>query len=107
LYPPEVRKIAMLKNHIRFTFSPYVPLREVEGTLKLAELAAQSLHGPERVELEAPCESDRGQRSVIISTNTEVGRTLASIFLGYCRREFGYDAVQMERMDAGATEVTR
>jgi hypothetical protein len=70
---------------------------EVEGTLHLARLAAESLHGEDRVRLDAKFAIDRAAHTCVIDTTCEVGRTLALIFAGYARREFGDDAVRMER----------
>jgi hypothetical protein len=92
----------MSSKAFRFTFKGHVPMRQVEGTLKLAQLAAQSLHGSERVDLEAQCETDHRQGTVVIDASTNAGRTVAMIFLGYVRREFGVDVVQMDRIDGSA-----
>lgn len=83
-------------NQTCFTFDQTVPLEDVEGTLELSRLAAGILHGMERVELEAPCTLDRGARTVTITTATDAGRTLATIFLGYVRREFGGKSVLVQ-----------
>jgi hypothetical protein len=77
----------------RFVFDRHVSIKDMSGTLRLAQLAAESLHGQDRVELEASCSLDRDERCVVIQTVTEVGRTLAAVFLGYARREFGAEAV--------------
>lgn len=84
-------------QQVRFVFGPNVSMQEAEGTLRLAQIAAESLFGSDRVELEAPCASDRSARTIIIQAGTEAGRTLALIFLGYVRREFGADAVRVEQ----------
>ena len=77
------------QNQIRFVFGTHVSMDEVEGTLKLAQIATESLHGRGRVELEAPWDTDLRERSVLIDAMSDAGRTLALIFLGYVRREFG------------------
>lgn len=83
---------------VRFTFNGSIPAEEIEGTLRLACLAAESLHGADRVHLEARHTVDHATRTVIIDMTEEVGRTLALIFGGYARREFGDDAVKMTRV---------
>jgi hypothetical protein len=85
----------MQKNTTRFIFEPQVPMQEVEATMLLSRLATESLHGFDRVELEASCHVDHRQRSVAIEQNSDVGHTLALIFLGYCRREFGEGAIRV------------
>lgn len=82
----------------RITFAPGVPMEEVEGTVRLAALAAESLHGPCRIELESPWHLDARNRAVVIHTGTETGQTLAIIFLGYARREFGGGAISIENL---------
>jgi hypothetical protein len=78
-----------------FTFTPDVPLPEAEATLRLAMLAVQSLHGADRMQLELHVRVERAERRVVVDTATEVGRTLAVIFSGYARREFGDSAVRV------------
>jgi hypothetical protein len=79
---------------------------EVEGTLELARLAAESLHGTEQVELDAAWVVDRRGRTVAVDTGTAAGRSLALIFLGYARREFGNSALQVFRSTTNAVRQT-
>ena len=83
---------------VGLTFGPEVSMVEVEGTLELARLAAQAIHGEERVELDAAACLDHEYRRVRIDTASSVGRTLALVFLGYARREFGRENVAVERV---------
>ncbi len=87
----------MSKHSIRLVFDPHVPMAEVEATLRLARLAAECIHGAERVRLEARCGLDELIRAVEIDVSGRVGRTLALIFGGFIRREFGHDAVRLNR----------
>ena len=80
---------------VRFMFDAGVDMTEVEGTLRLSLIACDSLHGQNRVELEAFSSVDRVRRSVAIQTRTDVGCNLAVVFLGYARREFGAAAVSI------------
>lgn len=96
----------MTHKTVQFRFGSGISMREVKGTLHLARLAAESLHGIERVRLEARYAIDKATRVVEIDRSTEPGRTLAIIFAGYARREFGDEAVQMERpVEAKTAEV--
>ena len=88
-------------HQVRLTFGPQVPMAEVEGTLQLARIAAESVHGEGRVELAAACCVDPPRREVRIDTTSAVGRTLGLVFLGYVRREFGRDKVTVERVRPG------
>lgn len=83
----------MFRPTITFSFRPAVPLPEAEATLHLAVLAVKSLHGLDRVQLELHVRIDRASRKFVIDASTEVGRTLAVIFSGYVRREFGDENV--------------
>jgi hypothetical protein len=91
---------------VRVIFDPGIDMEEVAGTLELARLGAESLYGAETVELEAAWRLDRPNRCVDIDTFTRVGRTLALIFLGYVRREFGPGAVATHRVHQMATGQT-
>jgi hypothetical protein len=70
-------------------------MKQVAGTLLLARVATESIHGFDRVSLDAAYELDRRGRSVAIDAHSDVGHTLALVFLGYARREFGEDAVRV------------
>jgi hypothetical protein len=85
----------MNQSNVRFAFDASVPMTEVEATLRLALLAVESLHGEDRVRLDARVTLDRATRTCIINAASEVGRTLALVFGGYIRREFGDAAVNL------------
>jgi hypothetical protein len=87
-------------GRVTVTFNRSVSMDEAGDTLELAKLATACLHGDERVELETRWSLDRGGRRVTVDTDTSAGRTLAMIFLGYVRREFGTRAVRAQRFDA-------
>ena len=87
----------MPQTVVQFTFDRSVSMDEVDGTLQLALLAVDSLHGEDRVRLEAKFILDRAKRTCSVDASSEVGRTLVLIFGGYLRREFGNDAVKMRR----------
>jgi hypothetical protein len=71
---------------------------EAAATFQLAVLAAESLHGADRVALDAVYRVDHGARTIEVDRSTSVGCTLALVFLGYARREFGADAFKMRRL---------
>lgn len=85
----------MREQYVRFLFGKTAPMDEVEKTLRLACLAAESLHGPQRVRLEAKYRIHRSKRTCSIDSSSEVGLTLALIFGGYARCEFGRRTVRM------------
>lgn len=82
---------------VQFVFDKTASMEEVEGTLHLARLAVESLHGEDRVRLDAKFTIDRTAHTCVIDAACEIGRALALIFAGYVRREFGEGAVRMER----------
>jgi hypothetical protein len=83
---------------MRFTFKADVPLDEAKNTLSLAGLAVESLFGRERVELETSVAIDRSRRQFTFDISRRLGRTLALIFAGFIRREFGADMVVVEHL---------
>jgi hypothetical protein len=89
-----------------FEFDHAVPIDEVAGTFELALMGVESLYGPARVALDAVYRIDRTNRTIEIDRSSDVGGTLALVFLGYARREFGDAAVRMKRVEAplGETE---
>jgi len=95
----------MLTNSIRFDFGCGVPMRDAEGTLRLALLAVESLVGADRVRLEAHFSIDREGRCIVIDTTAKPGRLLALVFSGYARREFGCNAVAVEHLCMSLPEV--
>lgn len=98
----------MSDSAITFLFSVPVSMPEVEATLHLARLAVESLHGEDRVAQETMASVDRASRTCVIDATREVGRTLALVFGGYVRREFGDDAVRMLRAPlASGRELAR
>ena len=85
----------MYGNRTQFVFEPHVAMREVTATLQLAAIAAESSFGAQRLEVEARWAVDEASRTVVVEGASEVARSLAAIFLGYARREFGPDAVRV------------
>ncbi len=83
----------MDRSTVKFAFNDSVSMPEVEATLRLALLAVESLHGEDRLRLETRTKVDRARHACLVDTTTEVGRTLAAIFGGYVRREFGEEAI--------------
>jgi hypothetical protein len=83
----------------RFSFGPDVLLEEVEATLVLTLLAAESLHGEAEVRLDAAHHFDAERRECVIDAGTPVGRDLNRLFVGFLRREFGEDAFTVGRAE--------
>lgn len=84
----------------RYTFNSRVPLEEIEASLVLAILAAESLHGEAQVRLDAAHYLDPAGRACVIDAGTPVGRDLNRLFVGFLAREFGPDAFSVARAEA-------
>jgi hypothetical protein len=83
----------------RYSIAACVPFEEVEASLLLAVMAAESLHGQAQVRLEAGHALDGDKRRLVIDAGTQVGRDLNRLFLGFVSREFGEDSFQVEHID--------
>src|SRR4051812_18851825 len=83
-------------NAMNVTIDSSISFKDVEDTLRLARLAVESIYGVERPALEAHIDIDRRERRFVFDTSRRVGRTLALVFCGYARREFGPGAMQVE-----------
>ncbi len=90
----------MNSDFYRYTFDAEVPIEEIESSLLLAVLAAESLHGEAQVRLDASHYFDYESRACVIDANTAVGRDVNRLFVGFFRREFGEDAFVVERVDS-------
>lgn len=82
----------------RYAIPPGLPLEEIEGALLLAVLATESLHGKTQVRLDAFHLLDPDTQTCVIDASTPVGRDLNRLFAGFLRREFGADALTVERV---------
>lgn len=100
----------MTREIYRYRFCNHVGITDVEASLLLALMAAESLHGESQVRLEASHAMDVESRTCIIDASTDVGRDLNRLFVGFLRREFGEDAFRVDRVDRvpeSAPEVER
>ena len=89
----------MTRELYRYTFDPSLSLRDVEASLFLAALAAESLHGRSQVRLDASFILSRKKRSCVVDATTEVGRSITRIFTGFLAREFGEEFFTVKRVN--------
>jgi len=89
----------MTRELYRYTFTPDVPLEDLEASLLLAVLATESLHGEAQVRLDAAHYLDPAKRACVIDAGTPVGRDINRLFVGFLSREFGEDAFRLEPVD--------
>lgn len=68
---------------------------EACATLRLAQMAVESIHGPCRLSLQASVTIDRHARRIDVHPHGPAGEDLALILSGFLRREFGDQAVYL------------
>jgi hypothetical protein len=89
----------MSRELYRYTFKPDVPLEDIEASLLLAVLSAESLHGEAEVRLDAAHVFDPERNVCVIDASTPVGQDLNRLFVGFVTREFGADVFEVERVN--------
>jgi hypothetical protein len=89
----------------RYVFNATVEMEEVEASLLLAVVAAESLHGESQVRLDTSHYLDPIKRACVIDAATAVGRDVNRLFVGFLRREFGEDAFRVERVTEPSPQV--
>ena len=87
-----------MKHKYKYKFNSKIPFQDVEGSLLLAVLATESLHGRSLVRLDASFCLDAKKRSCVVDGATDVGCAIARIFTGFLSREFGEEAFKVERV---------
>ncbi len=91
----------------RYTFHQSVAFLDVLATLDEAITNAESIHGTERVRLDARFAEDAARGIVVIDATTEVGQTVNQLFVGLARRTFGDAAIAIERCKGDARQLKR
>jgi hypothetical protein len=86
------------KECFKYVFDAAVDAADIETSLLLAMLAAESLHGESQVRLEAAHAWDAEGRTCVLDAGGDVGRDLNRLFVGFIRREFGEDSFHVERV---------
>src|SRR4051794_5958965 len=87
-----------MPESVRYEFRDGIDFAEVEDTLYLAMLGAESIHGEVPARLEAGCIVDRPARACVRACSGPAGRDLNSLFCGYLRKEFGPSAFRIQRV---------
>lgn len=81
----------------RYSFDQSVSYLDILATLDEAISNAESIHGTERVRLDARFAEDTARGVLVIDATAEVGQTLNQLFVGLARREFGDTAFTISR----------
>ena len=88
----------------RYRFQGSVRCEDVEAALLLSLFACESLHGESQFLLDKAHYLDWNRRACVIEAETQVGRDLNRIFVGFLRREHGRDGFRVERVTEPVTE---
>lgn len=79
----------------KYRFKDSVDLKQAEGTLLLAFIAAEALHGQAAVRLEARYLFSNEKRACVIERCGKVSDDVIKIFTGFLIHEFGEDAFKV------------
>lgn len=91
----------------RYEFSKSITFIDVLALLDEAITNAESVHGSERVRLDARFAEDTARGVLVIDATTEVGQTLNQLFVGLARRTFGDAAFAIERCKGDSLQLKR
>src|SRR5262245_45507348 len=83
----------------RIQFGDTLNLNDVQETLLLAELAAESIHGVAAVVLSGMHALDRQSKICEIDATAPAGQDLSRLFISFLLHEFGEGAFHVQRMD--------
>ena len=95
----------MKATAFRYEFGERVEIPEVEASLLLALWATESLHGESNCRLEAGYALDAERRACVVDADSQAGKDLNRIFVGFLEREFGADAFRVERCTSPTGDV--
>ena len=87
----------MNRSVYRYVFDGKIPFEDVEESLLLAVLAAESLHGRSALRMCTSFYLEREKRSVAVDGDSQVGEHIARIFTGLLTQEFGEEAFRVTR----------
>lgn len=87
----------MRSDIFQYDFDASVPTEDVEATLVLALVGAESLHGECQVQLATPYLFDAAQRRCVVDASTPVGQDFNRLLMGFLRGEFDSGAFQVRR----------
>jgi hypothetical protein len=90
----------MRQRIYRYQFAGDVSMEDVEASIVIALLAAESLHGECDLQLAAPHYFDAKPRACVVDATTSVGQDFNRILLGFLRREFGTASFQVQAVEA-------
>ena len=86
----------------KFSFKKDVPAELIESRLALAILAAEGVHGEEKVNVKDIGYIEAGNRAVV-DVSCEIGEHVAQIFMRFMTKEVGRKKFSYERKPKEAT----
>ncbi|HAN99485.1 MAG TPA: hypothetical protein DCQ98_19600 [Planctomycetaceae bacterium] len=87
----------MHPNCFRYRFDDDVAQEDVDSALLLAIWGCEALHGEAQTRLDAAYRVEADRRCCVIDAQTDVGRDLNRLFVGFLSRELGPDTFRVER----------
>ena len=88
-----------MRELYRFRFTDDIPGGKIAQRLLLAAINVENLVGEAQMRLDAEFHIDRAARVVEIDRGSEVGRSIAKLFVRYLSKEFGDDCYTVERVN--------
>ena len=89
----------MIVQGYKYKFLSRAALEEAEKTLLLATLAAEGLHGDNRVRMDAAYALDQALFTIVVDSSTAVGDDIASIFTAFIAKELGRNKFLVRRLN--------
>ena len=88
----------MSREIYAFKFAPEVDMQDASEALLLAAAAAEGLHGRSRIHLEAGFRCDPRARTAEVTAGTEVGDSIARIFIALLTTTVGEETFHVEHI---------
>lgn len=89
----------MIRSVYKYSFEKLIPMNDVEDSLMLAALAAESLHGRSAMKLDAAFCLNTKTRTCIIDAETQMGCDIARMFTGFITKGFGEQSFSVEQTE--------
>ena len=89
----------MVRSVYKFNFDKHIPVDDIEDSLMLAALAAESLHGRAAMKIEASFCLNKRHRTCVIDAETPIGGDIARIFTAFVTKGYGEASFDVERTE--------
>ena len=88
----------MANNLYRYSFSEEIKFQDVQESLILSVLAAESLYGRSAIRMDAYFHIDEKTQTCVVDASSDVGRHIARIFTGFLINEFGEETFSVHKI---------